>query len=92
MNPKREEKIKQKIKLKRQKGKEIKLRNRLLLHDVIQTSEGWLIVAEVFYPEYKSPSNNMGVSTWRNYRIGNDVYNNFRVITASLSNVNSILT
>lgn len=78
MNPKREEKIKQRIKQKKQKGKDVKLRYRLLLHDIAETKDGWLMVAEVFYPEYKSTSNNSSLSTWRNYRIGNDVYNNFR--------------
>jgi hypothetical protein len=78
MNAKREGKIKEKIKQKKQKGKDIKLRYRLLLHDIIQTNEGWLMVAEVFYPEYKSPINNMGWSSLQNYRIGNDIYNNFR--------------
>ena len=78
LNPKREEKIKSKIDQKKQKGKDVKLRFRLLLHDIIPTNEGWVMVAEVFYPEYKSNTNATGWSTWRNYRIGNDVYNNFR--------------
>lgn len=78
MNAKREEKIKQRIKLKKQKGKDVKLRYRLLLHDITESKDGWLMVAEVFYPEYKSTSSNTSLSTWRSYRIGNDVYNNFR--------------
>ena len=79
MSPKREGKIKQKIEQKKQKGKDIKLRYRLLLHDIIPTADGWLMVAEVFYPEYKSSPNTInGFNNWRNYRIGTDVYNNFR--------------
>lgn len=78
LNPKREEKIKTRISQKKQKGKEVKLRYRLLLHDLIPTDEGWVMLAEIFYPEYKSNTNATGWSTWRNYRIGNDVYNNFR--------------
>ncbi|CAH0997653.1 hypothetical protein EMA8858_03787 [Emticicia aquatica] len=78
MNPKREEKIKLRIKQKKQKGKDIKLRYRLLLHDIIQTNDGWVMVAEVFYPEYKTTPSSTGWNNWRNYRIGNDVYNNFR--------------
>ncbi|WP_394991409.1 hypothetical protein [Emticicia sp.] len=78
LNPKREEKIKLRINQKKQKGKEIKLRYRLLLHDLIPTNEGWVMLAEIFYPEYKSNTNATGWSTWRNYRIGNDIYNNFR--------------
>lgn len=78
LSPKREEKIKSRISQRKQKGKEIKLRYRLLLHEIIPTKEGWVMVAEIFYPEYKSNSNNNGWNSWRNYRIGNDVYNNFR--------------
>lgn len=83
MTPKKEEKIKARIKLKKERGKEVKLRNRLLLHDIVSTSEGWIVIAEVFYPEYKAPANN-GFSNWRNYRIGNDTYNNFRYTHAIL--------
>lgn len=78
LNPKREEKIKTKITQKKQKGKDVKLRYRLLLHDLIPTNEGWVMLAEIFYPEYKSNTSATGWSTWRNYRIGNDIYNNFR--------------
>ncbi len=78
MNSKREEKIKQRIKQKKQKGKDVKLRYRLFLHDIIPSNDGWIILAEVFYPEYKSPATSTAYSNWRNYRIGNDVYNNFR--------------
>lgn len=78
MNAKREEKIKRKIKERKQKGKDVKLRYRLYLHEIKPTNEGWLMIAEVFYPEYKSPSTMAGYGTWRNYRIGKDVYNNFR--------------
>ncbi len=78
LNPKREEKIKTRISQKKQKGKEVMLRYRLLLHDLIPTKDGWVMLAEIFYPEYKSNTNTTGWNTWRNYRIGNDIYNNFR--------------
>jgi len=78
MSAKREEKIKQRIKQRKQKGKDVKLRYRLFLHDIIPSNDGWIMLAEVFYPEYKSTQNATGWNNWRNYRIGNDVYNNFR--------------
>ncbi|WP_435356334.1 hypothetical protein [Emticicia sp. SJ17W-69] len=78
MTPKREEKIKTRISQKKKKGKEIKLRYRLLLHDLIPTNDGWVVLAEIFYPEYKSNTNATTWGSWRNYRIGNDIYNNFR--------------
>lgn len=77
MSPKREEKMKQRIKNRKQQGKELKLRYRLNLHDIEQTPDGWILIAEVFYPEYKSPSST-AFSTLRAYRVGNEVYNNFR--------------
>lgn len=83
LNAKKEEKIKTRIRLKKQKGKEVKLRNRLLLHDIIPNAEGWIMVAEVFFPEYKAPPNS-NFNSWRSYRIGNDTYNNFRYTHAIL--------
>lgn len=83
MAPKKEEKIKAKIRLRKERGKDVKLRNRLLLHDIVPTAEGWIVIAEVFYPEYKAPSNN-SINNWRGYRIGNDTYNNFRYTHAIL--------
>ena len=77
LKPKREQKIKAKISLKKQKGKEMKFQYRLLLHDIIPQENGFLMVAEIFYPEYKPPSNIM-FNSLRSYRIGTDVYNNFR--------------
>jgi hypothetical protein len=73
MSAKREEKIKQRIKQKKQKGKDVKLRYRLFLHDIIPSNDGWIMLAEVFYPEYKSTQNATGWNNWRNYRIGNEI-------------------
>lgn len=78
LNEKRAAKMKLRIKEKKMKGKEVKLRYRLLQHEIIPTKEGWMMIAEIFYPEYKSPSNNTVFGNWRTYRIGNEMYNNFR--------------
>lgn len=80
MNAKREEKIKKRIKEKKQKGKDVKLRYRLFLHDIVPSNEGWIMLAEIFYPEYKPPQGSGSAvwNNWRSYRINGDVYNNFR--------------
>ncbi len=79
LSPKREARVKERIKNKKRKGKEVNLRYRLHLHDIVQNEEGWVLIAEIFYPEYKSPATNTTVfNSVNNYRIGNDVYNNFR--------------
>jgi hypothetical protein len=77
LSPKREAKVKERIKNKKKKGKEVNLRYRLHLHDIVQNEDGWILIAEIFYPEYKSPSSTV-FSNMNNYRIGTDVYNNFR--------------
>jgi hypothetical protein len=82
LNEKREAKVKHRIKEKKNKGKEVKLRYRLIQHNIIPTPDGWMMVAEIFYPEYKYPTNNLIFGNWRNYRIGNEIYNNFRYMQA----------
>ncbi|MDJ1472459.1 hypothetical protein QNI19_33065 [Cytophagaceae bacterium DM2B3-1] len=54
MKPRRQEKIKERILKKRQKGKEMLLHYKLLMHDIIETSDQYILVAEAFYPQYRS--------------------------------------
>lgn len=77
LSPKREAKVKERIKNKKNKGKEVNLRYRLHLHEIVQNEDGWILITEIFYPEYKSPNTTM-FSSINNYRIGTDIYNNFR--------------
>ena len=78
MSEKKEKRIKTRIDNQKQKGKEIKLRYKLLLHDIISTENGWALLAEIYYPEYKSTQNTgYYTSSLRNYRLGQEVYNNF---------------
>jgi hypothetical protein len=77
---KRQERVKKRIKNKKLKGKDFKLRHRLLLHDPVKTSGGNTLFAEVFYPEFKN-YNNTFMPVTRNYRFVSSNYlnyNNFR--------------
>jgi hypothetical protein len=56
MKPRRQERIKERIKKKRLKGKEMLLHYRLLMHDIIETPDQYILVAEAFYPQYRSGS------------------------------------
>lgn len=77
---KRQERVKRRINNKKLRGKDVKLRHRLLLHDPVKTSKGNTLFAEVFYPEFKNYNNNF-TPLGRNYRwISSSYlnYNNFR--------------
>lgn len=56
MKPRRQEKIKERILKKREKGKEMLLHYKLLMHDIIETPDQYILVAEAFYPQYRSGS------------------------------------
>lgn len=77
---KRQARVRKRINNKKLKGKDVKLRHRLLLHDPIKTSKGNTLFAEVFYPEFKNTNNAFNPAN-RNYSwiAGNYLnYNNFR--------------
>lgn len=73
---KRQKRIQRRLKAKKLRGKDVKMRHRLLLHDPKRTSQGITMVAEVFYPEYKSSYNMLGLPV-RNYRWLSNNYENF---------------
>ena len=53
------DRIERKIKKKKDVGSDLKLNYRLLVHDIIQKDDQFLLVSEVFYPEYRANTNNM---------------------------------
>ncbi len=53
LKPKQQEKMLAKIDKRKQENRDTKFRYRLLVHDPIATDEGLMLVAEVFYPQYK---------------------------------------
>lgn len=81
MPEKRQNRVKKRIKNKKLKGKDVKLRHRLLLHDPVKSSMGNTLLAEVFYPEFKNYNNSYYLPIGRNYRwVSSNYmnYNNFR--------------
>ncbi|UBM58459.1 hypothetical protein LAG90_16775 [Marinilongibacter aquaticus] len=90
MPEKRQSRVKNRILKKNQKGKDFKLRQRLLLHPPIESHDGLTVLAEVFYPEYKSYNSNF-YPLGRNYRWGANNYytfNNFRYTHALILHFN----
>ena len=58
MSPKRQEKMKEKIEQKKKEGKEPNFSYKLLVHNLIETEKGSLLLAEIYYAQ---PSNTSAV-------------------------------
>ncbi len=56
MKPRRKERVKSRISKLREKGREMQLHYRFLLHDIIETDNQYIMVAEAYYPQYRSNS------------------------------------
>lgn len=54
MSPKRQEKMKERIEQKKKEGKEPNFSYKLLVHNLIQTTKGSLLIAEIYYSQPKS--------------------------------------
>jgi hypothetical protein len=52
MKPRRQERIKEKIKRRKMEGKEIKLTYKLYMHDIIPLNDRFIVVGEAYYPQY----------------------------------------
>jgi hypothetical protein len=57
LSPRQRERQEKKIKDKKEKGKDLKLLHRMLVHEIIKQGENYILVAEAFYPEYKYNNN-----------------------------------
>ncbi len=65
MSERQQEKMERRIRRKKDSGGELKLSYRLLIHDIIPKDDQYVLVAEVFYPEYRSNNNNaLGMSSF----------------------------
>ncbi|GAA4443572.1 hypothetical protein GCM10023091_32350 [Ravibacter arvi] len=61
------EKMERRIQKKKADGEDLKLNYRLLVHDILPSDNQYLVVAEVFYPEFKYNNNLYGArSYWGN--------------------------
>lgn len=58
LKPKKEEKIKGRIKRKKAKGKTKKFSYQLLVNDIIESENGYIMVAEAYYPRYYTHTSN----------------------------------
>lgn len=76
LTPKRQKRMKSRIHSRKENGKEFKIRQRIHLHDIKPSENGWLMVAEIYYPEYNSSGSNMFLG-YRTFRDGQQVYNQF---------------
>lgn len=54
LKPKRQQKLRDRVARRQQEGKDTRLRYRLLVHNPLPTAEGLLLVAEVYYPQYRN--------------------------------------
>ncbi len=57
MTEKQQERIEKKIMRKKGQGDDLKLNYRVLVHDIIQKDNQYILVAEVFYPEFRTNNN-----------------------------------
>jgi len=57
MSGRQQEKMATKIKRQKEKGKDLKLQCRLLVHDIIQRNGQYIMIAEAYYPEYRNNNN-----------------------------------
>ncbi|WP_460674775.1 hypothetical protein [Larkinella ripae] len=56
MKPKRQQKLLERLARRKDQGKDTKFRYRLLVHDLVPTDEGLMLLAEVYYPQYRGSS------------------------------------
>ena len=56
MRARRQERIENKIERKKINGKKIKFNYRLLVHDIIDHGDQYIMLGEAFYPKYKTSS------------------------------------
>ncbi|MBR09258.1 MAG: hypothetical protein CMP48_16445 [Rickettsiales bacterium] len=66
MNSRREQRIKERIERKKEKGKKPKFSYRLLVHDIIQRGDEYLMIAEAYYPRYSSYSSPGSYGSYNN--------------------------
>jgi hypothetical protein len=64
MSQKQQERIEKQITKKRDRGGDLRLNYRVLVHDIIQKNNQYILVAEVFYPEFRNNNNFYGSSMY----------------------------
>ncbi|MEZ0484189.1 hypothetical protein [Fibrella aquatica] len=65
LKPRRQLKMQERVAEQKRLGKEYKFRYRLLVHDLIPTTDGLRLVAEVYYPQYRGSISSYSPRPWR---------------------------
>ncbi len=65
LRPRRQERLKARVELKKKDGKEFRFRYRLMVHDLLPTPNGLQLLAEVYYPQYRGSASPYMAGTWR---------------------------
>ena len=60
MDPKQQARMEDRIKRKKERGDDLKLNYRVLVHDVIQKDGNFILVGEIYNPEYRYNNNPFG--------------------------------
>ncbi|MBA4853511.1 hypothetical protein [Emticicia sp. BO119] len=60
MSQRQQDRIEKQITKKKDKGGDLRLNYRVLVHDIIQKDNQYILVAEVFYPEFRNNNNFYG--------------------------------
>ena len=66
MSQRQQDRIERQINKKRDKGGDLRLNYRVLVHDIIQKDDQYILVAEVFYPEFRNNNNFYGSTMYGN--------------------------
>jgi hypothetical protein len=70
MKASREKRVRERIARKKIKGKKLRFNYRLLVHEIIDTEDGFIMLGEAFYPKYSSRGS-MGYEAVLNPMTGN---------------------
>lgn len=62
MSERREKRVKERIERRKSLGKKIKFNYRLMVHDIIERENEYILVGEAYYPRYRSTSSTYGRS------------------------------
>lgn len=83
LKPHRQQKLLARALKKKEEGKDYRFHYRLLVHDLKPTPDGLLLVAEVYYPQYRG-----NALAYGNYTRGGDRYEGFRYTHAFICGFN----
>lgn len=67
MKVKRERRVKNRIKKRKVQGKKVKFNYRLLVHDIIQRGDEYILIGEAYYPKYSNNSSSGYYNASSNY-------------------------